>query len=295
MAESLPFALLGGLPGAVGWAAARLSALSLDPRGGWGTYGAMVEIKRKAALVTGGARRIGRAIALDLAAQGWAVAIHYNHSRADADSLVAKIQAAGGRAIAVRADLCVESEVKALLPATAPLGALTLLVNNASTFERDDVADATRASWDLHMEANLRAPFVLSQAFAAQLPATEQGLIVNIIDQRVWNLTPHFISYTLSKAGLWTLTRTLAMALAPRIRVNGIGPGPTLRNDRQSEEQFSAQWDATPLRRGTSPEEIAATVRYLINAPAVTGQMIALDGGEHLGWAQPSRGFVPEE
>ncbi|WP_448204987.1 SDR family oxidoreductase [Azospirillum sp. sgz302134] len=256
----------------------------------------MVEIKKKAALVTGAGKRIGRAIALDLAARGWAVGVHYLNSRADADSVVAEIAAMGGTAVALKADLERESEVQALVPAAVErLGALTLLVNNASRFERDEVADVTRDSWDRHMEANLRAPFVLSQAFAAQLPPEAHGLIVNIIDQRVWNLTPHFVTYTLSKAGLWTLTQTLAMALAPRIRVNGIGPGPTLRNARQSEEEFAAQRDATPLQRGTSPEEICAALRFLIDAPAATGQMIALDGGEHLGWAQPGQGFVPVE
>ncbi|MBP2297281.1 SDR family oxidoreductase [Azospirillum rugosum] len=256
----------------------------------------MVEIKRKAALVTGAGKRIGRAIALDLAAQGWAVGVHYLNSRKDADIVVAEIAERGGVAAAFHADLERESDVQRLVPAVAErLGALTLLVNNASRFERDEVADVTRESWDRHMESNLRAPFVLSQAFAAQLPAEERGLIVNILDQRVWNLTPHFISYTLSKAGLWTLTQTLALALAPRIRVNGIGPGPTLRNVRQTEEEFAEQRDSTPLQRGTSPEEICAALRFLIDAPAVTGQMIALDGGEHLGWAQATRGFVPIE
>jgi NAD(P)-dependent dehydrogenase (short-subunit alcohol dehydrogenase family) len=162
-------------------------------------------------------------------------------------------------------------------------------------FERDEIDDADRQSWDRHMETNLRAPLVLSQAFARQLPAEERGCIVNIIDQRVWNLTPHFVSYTLSKAGLWTLTQTLALALAPRIRVNGIGPGPTLRNDRQSEEHFAAQWENIPLQRPTGPEEICQGVRFILDAPALTGQMIALDGGEHLGWAQPGRGFVAVE
>lgn len=256
----------------------------------------MVEIKRKAALVTGAGKRIGRAIALDLAAQGWAVGVHYLNSRADADAVVAEIADRGGIAAAFYADLERESDVQALVPAVAErVGALTLLVNNASRFERDEVADVTRESWDRHMEANLRAPFVLSQAFAAQLPEDAHGLIVNILDQRVWNLNPHFISYTLSKAGLWTLTQTLALALAPRIRVNGIGPGPTLRNMRQTEAEFADQCDSTPLQRRTSPGEICTALRFLIDAPAMTGQMIALDGGEHLGWAQPSRGFVPVE
>ena len=162
-------------------------------------------------------------------------------------------------------------------------------------FERDEIDSADRESWDRHMETNLRAPFVLSQAFARQLPPEERGCIINILDQRVWNLTPHFTSYTLSKAGLWTLTQTLAMALAPRIRVNGIGPGPTLKNDRQSEEHFAAQWENVPLKRPTAPEEICQAIRFILDAPALTGQMIALDGGEHLGWAQPGRGFVAVE
>lgn len=256
----------------------------------------MVEIKRKTALVTGAGKRIGRAIALDLAAQGWAVAVHYHRSRADADSVVAEIERAGGRAAAFAADLGREEEVQALTPAVVGrLGPLTLLVNNASRFERDEVADATRESWDTHMEANLRAPFVLSQDFAFQLPPEDRGLIVNLLDQRVWNPTPHFVSYTVSKMALWALTRTLAQALAPRIRVNGIGPGPTLRNQRQTDAEFAAQWESTPLRRGATPDEICAAIRFLIAAPAVTGQMIALDGGEHMGWAQPMHGFVPSE
>ncbi|WP_448189001.1 SDR family oxidoreductase [Azospirillum sp. sgz301742] len=256
----------------------------------------MAEIKRKAALVTGAGKRIGRAIALDLAAQGWAVGVHHHHSRPEADSVVAEIEAAGGRAVALQADLGAEDQVRRLVPAlTDAFGPLTVLVNNAAPFVRDEAATVTRDSWDLHMEANLRAPFVLMQAFAAQLPADEHGLVVNMLDQRVWNLTPHFMSYTVSKAGLWTLTQTMALALAPRIRVNGIGPGPTLRNERQSEAQFAAQQAATPLKRGSSPEEICAAIRFLIAAPAVTGQMIALDGGEHLGWAQSSRGFVATE
>ncbi|MFD1624463.1 SDR family oxidoreductase [Azospirillum griseum] len=256
----------------------------------------MVEIKRKAALVTGAGKRIGRAIALDLAAQGWAVAVHYHRSARAAAEVVTEITGQGGDAVALPADLGCEAEVQTLVPAAVErLGPLTLLVNNASRFERDEVEDATRASWDAHMEANLRAPFVLSQAFAAHLPPDERGLIVNLLDQRVWNPTPHFLSYTLSKMGLWALTRSMAQALAPRIRVNGIGPGPTLRNERQTEADFAAQWDATPLRRGTTPAEICAAVRFLIDAPAMTGQMIALDGGEHLGWAQPAHGFVPVE
>jgi NAD(P)-dependent dehydrogenase (short-subunit alcohol dehydrogenase family) len=163
-----------------------------------------------------------------------------------------------------------------------------VLVNNASAFERDEWDDATRASWDAHLEPNLRAPFVLAQALAKALPAHAEGAVVNLLDQRVWSLTPHFVSYTVSKAALWTLTQTLALALAPRIRVNGIGPGPALPSTRQTPEQFERQYTSVPLRRGTSPEEVAAALLAILSLPSMTGQMIALDGGQHLQWA-PSR------
>lgn len=243
----------------------------------------------KAALVTGGGRRIGRAIALMLGGEGWAVAVHYRRSRAEAEAVAQEIAARGGRGLAIAADFTRETEVEALLARAAEaLGPLGLLVNNASVFENDTALGVTRASWDLHLETNLRAPFVLMQHFARTLPAAADGVIVNILDERVWNLTPYFVSYTLSKAALWTLTQTLALALAPRIRVNGIGPGPTLPSQRQSEAQFHRQQAMMPLQRGTTPEEIAAAVRFILAAPAMTGQMIALDGGQHLGWAQAS-------
>lgn len=243
----------------------------------------------RAALVTGAGRRIGRAIALMLAADGRAVAVHYRASRVAAEEVVAEITDAGGRAVALGADLSREAEVQELVPRVAEaLGPLDCLVNNASVFENDLALTATRAGWDRHLETNLRAPFVLMQAFAHQLPAETDGAIVNILDERVWNLTPYFLSYTLSKAGLWTLTQTMALALAPHIRVNGIGPGPTLPSPRQTEEQFRRQNETMPLKRGARPEEIAAAVRYILSAPAMTGQMIALDGGQHLGWAQPA-------
>jgi NAD(P)-dependent dehydrogenase (short-subunit alcohol dehydrogenase family) len=250
----------------------------------------------KTALVTGAARRIGRAIALDLAAHGFGIGVHYHRSPDAAEALVAAIKANGGRAVALRADLGRESETALLIASLAEtLGAPTLLVNNASLFERDDALTATRASWDAHMEANLRAPFVLSQEFARHLPADADGLIVNMLDQRVWNVTPHFTSYTLSKAGLWTMTQTLALALAPRVRVNAIGPGPVLPSSRQSQAQFDRQVASVPLRRSAKLEEICAAIHFMIAAKSMTGQMIALDGGQHLNWASPQLHPMPEE
>ncbi len=247
-------------------------------------------------LITGAARRIGRAIALGLARDGRAVAVHYGGSKADAEDAAAEIERLGGRAVALGADLAREDQVRALLPAAeAALGPVDCLINNAAVFERDTVTSATRASWDVHMATNLRAPFVLIQALAERLPEGRNGNVINILDERVWNLTPHFVSYTLSKAGLWTLTQTMALALAPRIRVNGIGPGPALPSPRQSDEQFARQQAIMPLGRGTSPREICAAVRFILAAPAMTGQMIALDGGQHLGWAQPGAEAAPAD
>ena len=256
---------------------------------------AMMARTAGAALVTGAAHRIGRAIACDLAAAGWAVAVHYRDSEGAARDCVEEIERAGGRAMAIRADLTREEDVAGLVPQAAALGPLTCLVNNAALFEADSIATTTRASWDAHMETNLRAPLVLTQALAAGLPEGAEGNVINLIDQRVWNLTPHFLSYTVAKSGLWTLTRTLALALAPRIRVNAIGPGPTLPSSRQTQAQFDRQWAETPLGRGTTPEEIRAAVRFILAAPAMTGQMIALDGGQHLGWAQARPGAGVEE
>lgn len=240
----------------------------------------------RTALVTGAARRIGREIALDLGRCGFAVAVHYSFSQAEAEEVAGLIRAEGGTAVPLRADLSREAETASLVErAEAAIGPLGVLVNNASTFERDEALTASRESWDLHMEVNLRAPFVLTQDFARRLPAGAEGVVVNLLDQRVWNLTPHFTTYTISKAGLWTLTQSLALALAPRIRVVGIGPGPALPSARQTEEQFAAQYKALPLGRPTSPEEIAGALRYVLSARSLTGQMIALDGGQHLQWA----------
>jgi len=245
----------------------------------------MSELPYRSALVTGAARRIGAAIATDLAADGWAVAIHYNSSADDAAKLAQDITAEGGKAVALQGDLAHEEVVAGLVGrATEALGPLTCLVNNASVFENDAPETVTRESWDLHMEVNLRAPFVLTQAFARQIPDGIEGNVVNILDQRVWNFTPFFTTYTLSKAGLWTLTRTLAMALAPRVRVNAIGPGPTLPSARQTDEQFIRQWASLPLGRAVMPDEIVDALHFILDAPSVTGQMIAVDGGQHMGW-----------
>ncbi len=246
----------------------------------------MATAAKGVALVTGAAARIGRAIALDLARQGWEVALHCHRNLAGAEAAAAEIAVAGGKAVVLQADLSGEHAAAALVPrAAAALGPLTCLINNAAVFEDDTVESVTAESWARHLAVNLRAPFVLTQAFAAQLPAGATGNVINMLDQRVWNLTPHFTSYTVSKSALWTLTRTLALGLAPRIRVNGIGPGPTLPSPRQTSEHFAHQRSATPLGRGTTPDEICEAVRFILEAPALTGQMIALDGGQHLDWS----------
>lgn len=243
----------------------------------------------KVALVTGAGKRIGRLIALRLARDGWAVAVHYNSSAGEAYDTVGEIIQGGGRAVALKGNLAVEAEVVTLVPqATKALGTLGLVVNNASLFERDEVKSVSRATWDAHMEANLRAPFVLIQALAAQLPKDAEGLAINILDERVLSLTPHFVSYTVSKAGLWTLTQTMALALAPRIRVMGIGPGPTLPSPRQSTEQFARQAGAMPLKRGADPSEVAEAVSFIIANRSMTGSILMLDGGQHLAWSWSS-------
>lgn len=236
-------------------------------------------------LITGAGRRIGRAIAGAFGASGWGVGIHCHRSRPEAEQLAREIIEAGGKAVVLQADLADAVAAERLVPAcVAALEAPTCLVNNASLFLYDTLATLTPEQWDLQQAVNLRAPVLLAKAFAAHLPAGAHGNIINIIDQRVWKPTPNFFSYAASKAGLWSVTQTLAQSLAPRIRVNGIGPGPVLPNTHQSPEQFARQSAATPLARGTSPEEIAAAIRFILDAPAMTGQMIALDGGQHLAW-----------
>ena len=241
------------------------------------------------ALVTGAGARLGKAMAQALGQDGWAVAIHYRSSKDGAEATRAAIEAAGGRAALVRADLAEEAETAGLVArAGEALGQpVSLLVNSASVFADDSAAGHTREDWDTHFETNLRAPVHLAQQMANGLPASEKGLVVNLIDQRVWKLTPEFFTYTLSKAALWQATRTLAQALAPNVRVNGIGPGPTLKNIHQTEEAFAAETRATLTGEGSSPEEIVRALRYLIAASSVTGQMIAADGGQHLMWQTP--------
>jgi NAD(P)-dependent dehydrogenase (short-subunit alcohol dehydrogenase family) len=249
----------------------------------------------RTALITGGAQRIGRAVTLALADAGFSVVLHCHASVAAAEATRAAIDDAGGRCAVLRADLASEAEVVRLLPqAAAAVGPIGVLVNNASPFERDEWHDATRASWDAHIEPGLRAPFVLMQHFARALPPHAEGVVINMLDQRVWSITPHFVSYTVAKAGLWALTQSMALALAPRIRVNAIGPGPALPNSRQSAEQFARQSASVPLGRGTSPDEIARAALAILALPAMTGQMLALDGGQHLQW-QPGRHTPPPE
>lgn len=242
----------------------------------------------KNVLVTGGAKRLGRAIALDLARHGWNIALHYNSSEKEARATAADAATAGVKVALLKADLSREAETAGLVQAAVQeLGPLTALINSASLFENDDWYSVTRESWDRHMETNLRAPFVLAQAFAHQVPRDGSGAVINIIDQRVLKPTPQFLSYSLSKAGLYWLTVTLAQALAPRVRVNAVGPGPTMINARQSPADFARQREATVLGRGAEPQDVCDAVRYLLEAPATTGQMIAVDGGQHLIWQTP--------
>lgn len=239
--------------------------------------------RHKAALVTGGARRIGAAIATMLAEDGWNVAVHYGSSRDDAEALVRELRGRGVHAMAVQCDLSDAAAVAGLVPACAHnLGPLSLLVNNASLFEFDDIENLQSASWDKHMNVNLRAPLLLSQAFSRQLPQATPACIINILDQKLSNLNPDFLSYTLSKIGLEGATRLLAMSLAPRIRVCGVSPGITLIADGQSDESFERAHKRAILGKSSEVDDVVQAVRYLAGAKAVTGVTLTVDGGQHL-------------
>lgn len=249
----------------------------------------MEETPPRRALVTGAGRRIGRRLAEALAEDGFDVAVHCHRSLDEAEAVASAIRARGRRAVVLSADLAREAEVEALVPAAvAALGPLGLLVNNASAFRRDHLDTADRESWDAHLEPNLRAPVVLSRGFVRQLPPGAGGLIVNMLDQRVHNLTASFLSYSVSRLGLWAATQVLARELAPRgVRVNAIGPGPTLPAPGMDEATFRGLVEGLPLRRGPTPDEIAATLRFIVAMPAMTGQMVTVDGGQQLGWLTP--------
>ena len=239
-------------------------------------------------LITGAGKRIGRAIAVDLGASGWRVAVHYNSSDRAAAETVEMIRSGGGEAVALQADLEDLDAARGLVPACAEtLAQPSCLINNASLFEQDDIKSLDADGFRRHLGINLRAPVFMAQAFAAGLPAGTTGVIINILDQRVWKPTPEYFSYTLSKSALWAATQTLAQGLAPTVRVNAIGPGPTLANARQSRQAFERQQRSTILQRGAEPSEICAAVRFILDAPSMTGQMIALDGGQHLAWRTP--------
>lgn len=241
----------------------------------------------RTALVTGGARRIGAAIVKDLAEHGYNVALQYTSSEKKADALVYELRTEGNRVVAFEADLIEKNGPQQLFSdVLEKFGSVELLVNNASVFHADSITEINEDLWDEHFAIHTKAPSLLSSAMAAQ-SNLGSGLIINMIDQRVWQLTPNFFSYTLSKSALWTATQTMAQALAPRIRVNAIGPGPTLPNERQSQEDFQKQVDGLILKRSPELEEFGRTIRFLDQSPSVTGQMIALDGGQHLGWETP--------
>jgi NAD(P)-dependent dehydrogenase (short-subunit alcohol dehydrogenase family) len=227
----------------------------------------------KTILITGAARRLGRALALDFAKAGWQVVVHYNTAETEAKELLKTIEKKGGKAIALHADLNDEKATQALIPkAVKQIGPIHCLINNAAIFSHDTFQSVTRELWDQHLEINLRAPLVLSQAFAAQLPKKTQGNIINMIDQRVWNLTPHYLSYSISKVGLWALTQMLALELEPSIRVNAIGPSITLPHKPETLQHLS---NRKLPKEGPSLEELCATAHFIINTPSLNGQMIA--------------------
>jgi len=239
--------------------------------------------REEVALVTGAGRRLGRAIALGLADDGWDVAIHFQHSREEAASLAEEITARGVRAAAIGCDLADVDQVSGLMAeCSRSLGPVSCLINNAALFEFDDIASLEAEKWDRHMDVNLRAPLMLARDFARQLPDSLNGCIINMLDQKVFNLNPDFLSYTIAKVALEGATRVLALALAPRIRVCGIAPGITLTSGEQSAENFSRAHGQAPLGRSSDVDDVIGAVRYVVNAKALTGTTIQVDGGQHL-------------
>ncbi|MGD9501168.1 MAG: SDR family oxidoreductase [Methyloceanibacter sp.] len=235
------------------------------------------------ALVTGAARRVGRIVALDLAARGWRVGVHYRSSAAEAAAVVAEIERDGGKAAAFAADLArLDALPKLIADCAAALGPPSCLINNAARFERDTLATLDGATWAAQLDVNLRAPVFLAQAFAKALPDGVEGNVVNIVDQKVLRLTPDYFSYTVAKAALWSATRMMAQALAPRIRVNAIAPGPVIKHEAQSQSAFEREAGATLLQRAVNAGDVAGAVRFLLETPSITGQVIALDSGQHL-------------
>ncbi len=244
--------------------------------------------QRLTALVTGGAKRIGAAIVRDLASHGFQVAIHCDKSLAEANTLAKELRSAGADAAVIQADLSDTSAVARIVPeAIAALGPLTLLVNNASVFLKDHIGGLDHAVWQTQFDVNLRAPVFLAEAFAAQLPDDVEGNIVNMIDQRVLKLTPEMPSYTLTKAALWTATQTLAQALAPRIRVNGIGPGPTFPNPYAGDGGMTKEISGIALERPVDVGDFGRAIRFLVETRSITGQLLLVDSGQHIGWKTP--------
>lgn len=245
-------------------------------------------MSRRVALVTGGAKRIGSAISDRLAAAGYALVVHSRDS-GEAEAKASSLRAGGARAASISGDLTDLDDLAMLMDAASlPFGPPDLLVNNASLFAKDDLATLDTARFSANLAVNLQAPVLLAKAFAARLPEGEAGAIINLIDQRVFRPNPHYFSYTLAKAALYTATKTLAQALAPRgIRVNGVGPGPVLPNAHGGVEAFALEAAGTPLGRAVRAEEVAEAVLFLAEAEAITGQMLAVDSGQHLGWQTP--------
>lgn len=253
--------------------------------------------KIKNVLITGAGKRIGSSIAKSLAANNWNIALHYNSSEKETKKLSIELQETYNvKTVCIQADLSDLKQLKKIIPTvTKSIGHISCLINNAASFEYDSIYSLSSDSWDMHMNTNIRAPLFLSQSFVENIPKKINGNIINIIDQRVWNLTPHFTTYTLSKSALWALTQTLALSLSPNIRVNAIGPGPTIKSKMQTTKKFKDQYQRMPLAVHVTLEEISQFINLIINSPSLTGQMIALDGGQHLGWAQTEKNQFKED